>query len=405
MRAPSSKPRDRTPSSRPSDATACVIANPWWKWWTPTDTQHFTATSHLRPPHALSASTSVRHGFAPIHAMSNSSTGLSRQTEAHRAGKLRRDRSAEIDDYLARDGYAPWRLADILRPRSHRRDLRFRTSRTRRRRLPHRTQMDSRSCQQRTPSNTSSATATRAIPEPSWTGWYWNPIRIVCWKVWPSRLTRLAPAKVTSYIRAEYPQAVRHTREAIRQAQERGLLGTLRLEVREGAGAFVCGEETALIQSLEGKRGMPKLRPPYPVNEAFAEADRHQQCRDAGLRPVDPASRCGAFAAFGTRTAAEPRSLRWPEKLIGAVPIRLIDTMAFSKSAAPISRKCRGSIGTTVSIPMSRNCRTCPRICHSHTRAVREHGPNAYALPARSKGVAAHRWFVTHCDFLMSNSQ
>ena len=71
------------------------------------------------------------------------------------------------------------------------------------------------------------------------------------------------------YIRAEYPLAVRHTRAAIRQAEERGLLGPLHLEVREGAGAFVCGEETALIQSLEGKRGVPKLRPPYPVERGF----------------------------------------------------------------------------------------------------------------------------------------
>jgi len=71
------------------------------------------------------------------------------------------------------------------------------------------------------------------------------------------------------YIRAEYPLAVRHTRAAIRQAEERGLLAQLRLEVREGAGAFVCGEETALIQSLEGKRGMPRLRPPYPVERGF----------------------------------------------------------------------------------------------------------------------------------------
>lgn len=79
------------------------------------------------------------------------------------------------------------------------------------------------------------------------------------------------------YIRAEYPLAVRHIREAIREAEERGFLGnhilgsdfSLRLEVREGAGAFVCGEETALIQSLEGKRGMPKLRPPYPVERGF----------------------------------------------------------------------------------------------------------------------------------------
>jgi len=79
------------------------------------------------------------------------------------------------------------------------------------------------------------------------------------------------------YIRAEYPQAVRHVREAIRQAEEDGVLGDrvlgsdfrLRLEVREGAGAFVCGEETALIASLEGDRGMPRLRPPYPVERGL----------------------------------------------------------------------------------------------------------------------------------------
>jgi len=81
------------------------------------------------------------------------------------------------------------------------------------------------------------------------------------------------------YIRAEYPQAVRHIREAIRQAEARGLLGervmdhefSLSLSVREGAGAFVCGEETALIASLEGKRGMPRLRPPYPVQKGYRD--------------------------------------------------------------------------------------------------------------------------------------
>ena len=79
------------------------------------------------------------------------------------------------------------------------------------------------------------------------------------------------------YIRAEYPQAVRQIREAIRQAEAAGVLGPrvldsdfrLRLEVREGAGAFVCGEETALIASLEGDRGMPRLRPPYPVEKGL----------------------------------------------------------------------------------------------------------------------------------------
>jgi NADH-quinone oxidoreductase subunit F len=71
------------------------------------------------------------------------------------------------------------------------------------------------------------------------------------------------------YVRAEYPLALRSLRTALRQAEERGCLGTLRLHIKEGAGAFVCGEETALILSLEGKRGAPRLRPPYPAEKGF----------------------------------------------------------------------------------------------------------------------------------------
>ncbi|HEY3376951.1 MAG TPA: NAD(P)H-dependent oxidoreductase subunit E [Armatimonadota bacterium] len=67
------------------------------------------------------------------------------------------------------------------------------------------------------------------------------------------------------YIRAEYPLAVRRLREAIARCAAQGLLGDLRLHIMEGAGAFVCGEETALLASLEGKRGVPRLRPPYPA--------------------------------------------------------------------------------------------------------------------------------------------
>ncbi len=74
------------------------------------------------------------------------------------------------------------------------------------------------------------------------------------------------------YIRAEYPLAVQRVWNAIGQCEERGLLGddvmgsgfSLRLGIREGAGAFVCGEETALLASIEGHRGHPRLRPPYP---------------------------------------------------------------------------------------------------------------------------------------------
>jgi NADH:ubiquinone oxidoreductase subunit F (NADH-binding)/(2Fe-2S) ferredoxin/NAD-dependent dihydropyrimidine dehydrogenase PreA subunit len=75
------------------------------------------------------------------------------------------------------------------------------------------------------------------------------------------------------YVRAEYPLAVQRLQLAIDQAKEHGLLGTdilgsgfdLDLEIYQGAGAFVCGEETALMASIEGKRGMPRPKPPFPA--------------------------------------------------------------------------------------------------------------------------------------------
>jgi NADH-quinone oxidoreductase subunit F len=69
--------------------------------------------------------------------------------------------------------------------------------------------------------------------------------------------------KAFIYIRAEYPLAVKTIKNAIREAKEKELL-IVNTEIRQGAGAFVCGEETALIASIEGKRGMPRKRPPYP---------------------------------------------------------------------------------------------------------------------------------------------
>lgn len=75
------------------------------------------------------------------------------------------------------------------------------------------------------------------------------------------------------YIRAEYPLAIKRIENAIKQCREAGILGdnvmgsgwSFDMEIRLGAGAFVCGEETALIRSIEGERGQPKVRPPYPV--------------------------------------------------------------------------------------------------------------------------------------------
>ncbi len=79
------------------------------------------------------------------------------------------------------------------------------------------------------------------------------------------------------YIRAEYPIAVKRLQIAIRQAKEYGLLGEnifgtdfkFNLDIRLGAGAFVCGEETALMTSIEGKRGEPRPRPPFPANKGL----------------------------------------------------------------------------------------------------------------------------------------
>ncbi|MEQ1797140.1 MAG: NADH-quinone oxidoreductase subunit NuoF [Lacibacter sp.] len=84
-------------------------------------------------------------------------------------------------------------------------------------------------------------------------------------------------SKGYAYIRGEYPLAIKRFELAIKQAKKLGLLGTnilgsefsFDVEVRIGAGAFVCGEETALIASIEGKRGTPKPRPPYPAESGL----------------------------------------------------------------------------------------------------------------------------------------
>jgi bidirectional [NiFe] hydrogenase diaphorase subunit len=79
------------------------------------------------------------------------------------------------------------------------------------------------------------------------------------------------------YVRAEYPLAIKNLRTALRQAERMGLLGnnifgttfSFHIDLRLGAGAFVCGEETALISSIEGKRGQPRPRPPYPAESGL----------------------------------------------------------------------------------------------------------------------------------------
>ncbi len=90
----------------------------------------------------------------------------------------------------------------------------------------------------------------------------------------------IGASEMIVYVRAEYPLAIKHLEEAIKQAREANLLGenilgtgfSCDMRIKAGAGAFVCGEETALIESLEGKRGMPRLKPPFPAQRGYMDA-------------------------------------------------------------------------------------------------------------------------------------
>jgi NADH:ubiquinone oxidoreductase subunit F (NADH-binding)/(2Fe-2S) ferredoxin/Pyruvate/2-oxoacid:ferredoxin oxidoreductase delta subunit len=121
------------------------------------------------------------------------------------------------------------------------------------------------------------------------------------------------------YVRAEYPIAIRTLRTAIEQAHEYGLLGenlfgtdfSFDLEVRMGAGAFVCGEETALMQSIEGKRGQPRTRPPFPATSGLwgkptniNNVETYANVPDIMLKGGDWFASMGTQKSKGTKTFA-----------------------------------------------------------------------------------------------------
>jgi NADH:ubiquinone oxidoreductase subunit F (NADH-binding)/NADH:ubiquinone oxidoreductase subunit E/Pyruvate/2-oxoacid:ferredoxin oxidoreductase delta subunit/(2Fe-2S) ferredoxin len=114
------------------------------------------------------------------------------------------------------------------------------------------------------------------------------------------------------YVRNEYPIAVRRVREAMARLEEAGLLGpnvlgagfSLRLRILEGPGAFVCGEETALIASIEGNRGTPRLRPPYPAESGlYGKPTLVNNVETFACVPWILRNGPEAFAAMGTETS------------------------------------------------------------------------------------------------------
>ena len=111
------------------------------------------------------------------------------------------------------------------------------------------------------------------------------------------------------YVRAEYPLAIVRLTKAIRQAEERGYLGeniagsgfSCKMRIKAGAGAFVCGEETALIESLEGQRGMPRLKPPFPAQKGYWQKPSNiNNVETFANVPWILANGGEAFAAMGT---------------------------------------------------------------------------------------------------------
>jgi NADH-quinone oxidoreductase subunit F len=111
------------------------------------------------------------------------------------------------------------------------------------------------------------------------------------------------------YIRAEYPLAVERLHRALKQAREQGFLGNkifntnfdFDIKVKLGAGAFVCGEETALIASIEGQRGMPRPKPPFPVNKGLWQRPTViNNVETLANIPTIIKKGCGWYASYGT---------------------------------------------------------------------------------------------------------
>lgn len=114
------------------------------------------------------------------------------------------------------------------------------------------------------------------------------------------------------YVRAEYPLAITHLEIAIEQAKKANLLGknilgtsfSCDMKIKAGAGAFVCGEETALIESLEGKRGMPRLKPPFPAQKGYMDEPSNINNVETFANVAWILNNGGeAFAAMGTENS------------------------------------------------------------------------------------------------------
>jgi len=166
------------------------------------------------------------------------------------------------------------------------------------------------------------------------------------------------------YLRAEYPLAIERLGRALQQTAERGLLAPLQLELRVGAGAYVCGEETALLASIQGQRGTPRVRPPYPAQQGLWGAPtlinnvetlaalpailrddgaRHAALGTAGSRGTKVFSLSGAVCNTGVVEVPMGTSLRTVVETMGGgvpggAPVKAVQTGGPSGGCIPADR-------------------------------------------------------------------
>jgi bidirectional [NiFe] hydrogenase diaphorase subunit len=155
------------------------------------------------------------------------------------------------------------------------------------------------------------------------------------------------------YVRAEYPLAIKRLEQAIKTARREGLLGreifrtsfSFDVEIRIGAGAFVCGEETALIASIEGRRGQPRPRPPYPAESGLWEKPTLINNVET-LANISPILLKGGewFSQIGTQKIPGLKCLLWQGKFGIRASSKSPWGSPFAKSFLILGEESRGAV-------------------------------------------------------------
>ena len=203
-----------------------------------------------------------------------------------------------INEYIAYDGYAA--LGKVLTEMTPEEVIKtVKDSGLRGRgggRLPHRSEVEASAPLPRPTRSMWPATPMKATPAHSWTVPFWKATPMSSSRPWPLPPMPSAQTTALSISVLSIPLRYSVSSIAIDQAREVGLLGKnilgtgfdFDMELRLGAGAFVCGEETALMTSIDGKRGEPRPRPPFPATDRYLrQAHCPQQRRDLCQYPAD----------------------------------------------------------------------------------------------------------------------